>query len=90
MTDAHANVAVSGSVACVFCLVYSLGLIYAAQYGKQAQSGRKNMCILVSFAGWWRAGAELRKIHFAEEWNELHHLQVGICGHRLSPVHHTL
>ena len=27
--------------------------------------------------GWWRAGAELRKVHFAEEWNELHHLQVG-------------
>ncbi|KAF6253734.1 alternative oxidase-domain-containing protein [Scenedesmus sp. NREL 46B-D3] len=26
--------------------------------------------------GWWRAGAELRKVHFAEEWNELHHLQV--------------
>ncbi len=23
------------------------------------------------------AGAELRKIHFAEEWNELHHLQVS-------------
>jgi ubiquinol oxidase len=22
------------------------------------------------------AGAELRKVHFAEEWNELHHLQV--------------
>jgi hypothetical protein len=27
--------------------------------------------------GFWRAGAELRKVHFAEEWNELHHLQVG-------------
>jgi hypothetical protein len=26
--------------------------------------------------GFWRAGAELRKVHFAEEWNELHHLQV--------------
>lgn len=26
--------------------------------------------------GFWRAGAELRKIHFAEEWNELHHLQI--------------
>lgn len=29
-------------------------------------------------AGWWRAAAELRKIHFAEEWNELHHLQVRL------------
>jgi hypothetical protein len=27
--------------------------------------------------GFWRAAAELRKIHFAEEWNELHHLQVS-------------
>lgn len=26
--------------------------------------------------GFWRAGAELRRIHFAEEWNEMHHLQV--------------
>lgn len=26
--------------------------------------------------GWWRAAAELRKVHFAEEWNELHHLQI--------------
>nr|ABF85789.1 plastid terminal oxidase [Haematococcus lacustris] len=26
--------------------------------------------------GWWRAAAELRKLHFAEEWNELHHLQI--------------
>lgn len=26
--------------------------------------------------GFWRAGAELRKVHFAEEWNEMHHLQI--------------
>nr|QKY15004.1 plastid terminal oxidase (PTOX) [Polytomella parva] len=26
--------------------------------------------------GLWRAGAELRKVHFAEEWNEMHHLQI--------------
>lgn len=26
--------------------------------------------------GWWRAGAGLRKVHFAEEWNEMHHLQI--------------
>lgn len=26
--------------------------------------------------GFWRAGAELRRIHFAEEWNEMHHLQI--------------
>jgi hypothetical protein len=30
--------------------------------------------------GFWRAGAELRKVHFAEEWNELHHLQVNRGG----------
>lgn len=26
--------------------------------------------------GWYRGGAELRKIHFAEEWNEYHHLLI--------------
>ena len=25
--------------------------------------------------GWWR-GPELRKVHHAEEWNELHHLLI--------------
>jgi len=36
--------------------------------------------------GFWRAGAELRKIHFAEEWNELHHLQVRACMHACGRV----
>lgn len=27
--------------------------------------------------GLWRAGADLRRVHFAEEYNELHHLQVS-------------
>lgn len=35
-----------------------------------------SMLHLYETLGWWRAGAELRKIHFAEEWNELHHLQI--------------
>ncbi len=39
-----------------------------------------SMLHLYESFGWWRAGAELRKIHFAEEWNELHHLQVGLRG----------
>lgn len=26
--------------------------------------------------GWWRAGADLRKVHFAEEWNEMHHMEI--------------
>lgn len=26
--------------------------------------------------GLWRAGAKLRQVHFAQEWNELHHLQI--------------
>ncbi|KIZ07729.1 Alternative oxidase 4 [Monoraphidium neglectum] len=34
------------------------------------------MLHLLETLGWWRAGAELRKVHFAEEWNELHHLQI--------------
>ena len=28
--------------------------------------------------GLFRAGADLRKVHFAEEWNELHHMEVGL------------
>ena len=35
-----------------------------------------SMLHLYESLGWWRAGAELRKVHFAEEWNEMHHLQV--------------
>lgn len=35
-----------------------------------------SMLHLYESLGWWRAGAALRKVHFAEEWNELHHLQV--------------
>lgn len=35
-----------------------------------------SMLHLYESLGWWRAGAEVRKIHFAEEWNELHHLQI--------------
>lgn len=34
-----------------------------------------SMLHLYESLGWWRAGAALRKVHFAEEWNELHHLQ---------------
>lgn len=35
--------------------------------------------------GFWRAGASLRRVHFAEEWNELHHLQImeSLGGDRL-------
>lgn len=35
-----------------------------------------SMLHLYETLGWWRAGASLRKVHFAEEWNELHHLQI--------------
>lgn len=35
-----------------------------------------SMLHLYESLGWWRAGADIRKIHFAEEWNELHHLQI--------------
>ena len=31
---------------------------------------------LLETFGWWRAGVELRKVHLAEELNELHHLQI--------------
>ena len=26
--------------------------------------------------GWWRRSMEARKVHFAEEWNEAHHLLI--------------
>lgn len=35
-----------------------------------------SMLHLYESLGWWRAGAEIRRVHFAEEWNELHHLQI--------------
>jgi ubiquinol oxidase len=35
-----------------------------------------SMLHLYESLGWWRGGAELRRVHFAEEWNELHHLQI--------------
>jgi len=35
-----------------------------------------SMLHLYETLGWWRAGAELRRVHFAQEWNELHHLQI--------------
>ena len=35
-----------------------------------------SMLHLYESLGWWRAGAEVRRVHFAEEWNELHHLQI--------------
>ena len=35
-----------------------------------------SMLHLYESLGWWRAGADIRRVHFAEEWNELHHLQI--------------
>ncbi len=26
--------------------------------------------------GWWRRSAEMKRVHFAEEWNEFHHLLI--------------
>ncbi|KAK3258943.1 hypothetical protein CYMTET_32035 [Cymbomonas tetramitiformis] len=34
------------------------------------------MLYLYETLGWWRRSSELRKVHFAEEWNEYHHLLV--------------
>ena len=34
-----------------------------------------SMLHLYESLGWWRA-PELRKIHYAQEWNELHHLLI--------------
>lgn len=35
-----------------------------------------NMLHLYETLGWWRRSLEARKVHFAEEWNEAHHLLI--------------
>jgi len=35
-----------------------------------------SMLHLYESLGWWRAGAGLRRVHWAEEWNEAHHLAI--------------
>jgi len=34
------------------------------------------MLYIYEVMGWWRRSSELRKVHFAEEWNEYHHLLI--------------
>ena len=33
-----------------------------------------SMLHLYESLGWWRRAAEVKRVHFAEEWNEFHHL----------------
>ncbi|CAI6012312.1 unnamed protein product [Closterium sp. NIES-65] len=35
-----------------------------------------SMLHLYETLGWWRIGMEVRKVHFAEEWNEMNHLKI--------------
>eukprot|EP00271_Cylindrocystis_brebissonii_P010560 TRINITY_DN26776_c0_g1_i1.p1 TRINITY_DN26776_c0_g1~~TRINITY_DN26776_c0_g1_i1.p1 ORF type:complete len:465 (+),score=81.49 TRINITY_DN26776_c0_g1_i1:142-1536(+) len=44
-----------------------------------------SMLHLYESLGWWRIGAEVRKVHFAEEWNEMNHLKImeSLGGDRL-------
>jgi len=35
-----------------------------------------SMLHLYESLGWWRRGARVKQIHFAEEWNEFHHLLI--------------
>lgn len=34
------------------------------------------MLTMYELFGWWRRSSELRRVHFAEEWNEYHHLLI--------------
>ena len=34
------------------------------------------MLTVYELLGWWRRSSELRRVHFAEEWNEYHHLLI--------------
>jgi hypothetical protein len=42
-----------------------------------------SMLHLYESLGWWRRGARVKQIHFAEEWNEFHHLLIMV-GVRMS------
>jgi len=35
-----------------------------------------SMLHLYETLGWWRRGAAVKRVHFAEEWNEFHHLLI--------------
>eukprot|EP00245_Coleochaete_scutata_P001861 TRINITY_DN12314_c0_g1_i1.p1 TRINITY_DN12314_c0_g1~~TRINITY_DN12314_c0_g1_i1.p1 ORF type:complete len:503 (+),score=92.32 TRINITY_DN12314_c0_g1_i1:153-1661(+) len=35
-----------------------------------------SMLHLYETLGWWQTGSDVRKVHFAEEWNEMHHLKI--------------
>jgi len=35
-----------------------------------------SMLHLYESLGWWRRSAEIKRVHFAEEWNEFHHLLI--------------
>lgn len=35
-----------------------------------------SMLHLYESLGWWRRSADVKRIHFAEEWNEFHHLLI--------------
>eukprot|EP00898_Chlorokybus_atmophyticus_P008718 jgi/Chlat1/8848/Chrsp91S08152 len=35
-----------------------------------------SMLHLYETLGWWRVGAAVKRVHFAEEWNEFHHLLI--------------
>jgi len=35
-----------------------------------------SMLHLYETLGWWRVSAEVKRVHFAEEWNEFHHLLI--------------
>ena len=43
------------------------------------------MLTIYELLGWWRRSSELRRVHFAEEWNEYHHLLIheSLGGDRL-------
>lgn len=44
-----------------------------------------SMLHLYESLGWWRTGSQAKRIHFAEEWNEYHHLLImeSLGGDRL-------
>ena len=47
-----------------------------AQVARMPYFSYMAMLHLYETLGWWRTGAATKRVHFAEEWNEFHHLLI--------------
>mmetsp|Transcript_43051 Transcript_43051/g.52220 ORF Transcript_43051/g.52220 Transcript_43051/m.52220 type:complete len:542 (+) Transcript_43051:242-1867(+) len=69
-----------------FVLCYALDMLFANRpiqrfwfletVARMPYFSYNTMLYVYETLGWWRRSSELRKVHFAEEWNEYHHLLI--------------